>query len=238
MIDGMHWGQDETFFMNNSNGTNLLAGDPEHKLLFSVHTYWLTTTVTDAEMTTRFTGMYNSNLPYVIGEFAYDDGNACTNTISYHLIMDLCQQYQIGYLYWWWGFYNPSSNNCLSMTQTGTYAGLANQGLEVAVTYINSIKNTSVRPHLLTDGSCSTGIDDTHKSFVISISPNPCEGTFSINSSEEPAVVKLFDLVGNEIAFSKIDAASFSVTSPHPGIYIIMISLTDGRQVIKKLIIQ
>ena len=238
MIDGMHWGQDETFFMNNSNGTNLLTGDPEHKLLFSIHTYWLTTAVTDAEMTTRFTGMYNSNLPYVIGEFAYDDGTACSNTISYHLIMDLCQQYQIGYLYWWWGFYDPSSNNCLSMTQTGTYAGLANQGLEAAVTYINSIKNTSVKPHLLTDGSCSTGIDDTHKSFVISISPNPCDGTFSINSSEEPVKVKLFDGVGNEIAFTKIESSTFSVTSPHPGIYLIMISLTDGRQVSKKLIIQ
>jgi hypothetical protein len=152
--------------------------------------------------------------------------------------MDLCQQYQIGYLYWWWGFYDPSSNNCLSMTQTGTYAGLANQGLEAAVTYINSIKNTSVKPHLLTDGSCSTGIDDTHKSFVISISPNPCDGTFSINSSEEPVKVKLFDGVGNEIAFTKIESSTFSVTSPHPGIYLIMISLTDGRQVSKKLIIQ
>jgi mannan endo-1,4-beta-mannosidase len=94
MIDGMHWGQDHTFFINNGNGANLLVGDPEHKLLFSVHTYWDTSVVPDAEMTSRFINMYNSNLPFVIGEFAYDIGNTCTNTINYHLIMDLCQQYQ------------------------------------------------------------------------------------------------------------------------------------------------
>ena len=40
-------------------------------------------------MVTRFAGMYNSNLPFVIGEFAYDSGDNCTSTINYHLIIGL-----------------------------------------------------------------------------------------------------------------------------------------------------
>ena len=238
MIDGMHWGQDHTFFINNGNGVNLLTGDPEHKLLFSVHTYWETTSVTDAEMTTRFTNMYDSNLPFVIGEFAYDIGNTCTNTINSHLIMDLCQQNHFGYLYWWWGFYNATSNNCLSMTPTGTYAGLAGQGLEVAVSNSNSIQNTSVRPHLITDGSCLTGIDENNTRFDFSVSPNPTSGTFTIDLFYKPETVKLFDVLGNEIPLTKTDATSFSITSPSPGIYMILVSIGSGQQAIKKIVVQ
>ncbi len=237
MIDGMHWGQDHTFFINNGNGANLLTVDPEHKLLFSVHTYWESALIPDAEMTNRFTDMYNSNLPFVIGEFAYDIGNTCTNTINYHLIMDLCQQNHIGYLYWWWGFYNAGSNTCLSMTHSGTYAGLADQGLEVAVTYANSIQNTSVKPHLIIYGNCLTGINE-HNSFDFSVSPNPSYGTFTINSSFKPVNVKLMDVLGNEIPLTKIKTASYSFSSARSGIYIIMVSMTNGELAIKKLIVQ
>lgn len=237
MIDGMHWGQDHAFFMNNGNGVSLLAGDPEHKLLFSVHTYWDSSLVTDAEMTNRFVSMYNSNLPFVIGEFAYDIGTTCTNTINYHLIMDLCQQYHIGYLYWWWGFYNATSNTCLSMTHTGTYAGLADQGLEVAVTYANSIQNTSVKPHLIIYGNCLTGINE-HNSFDFSVSPNPSTGTFSINSSFKPRNVKLMDVLGNEIPLTKINTTSYSFSSASPGIYIVMVFMDNGQLASKKIIVQ
>jgi mannan endo-1,4-beta-mannosidase len=238
MIDGMLWGQDHQFFINNGNGANLLAGDPEHKLFFSVHTYWDSSLVPDVEMTNRFTNMFNSNLPYVIGEFAYDIGTTCTNTINYHLIMDLCQQYSIGYLYWWWGFYDVGSNNCLSMTHTGTYAGLANQGLEVARTYPNSIEKTSVKPHLITNGNCLTGINENNDSFEISVSPNPSDGTFTLNSIHSPITVKLLDLLGNEIPLTKTDANSFSISSAHAGIYIIIVSMANGGQAIIKLIVQ
>jgi len=238
MIDGMHWGQDETFFLSNGNGVNLLANDIEHNLLFSVHTYWETSVVPNTGMADRFISMYNSNLPFVIGEFAYDVGNTCTNTINYHLIMDLCQQYHIGYLYWWWGFYNATSNTCLSMTPTGTYAGLAAQGLEVAVTYSNSIQNTSIRPHLITAGNCSSGIDDNNKRFYFSVFPNPSDGIFTIKSSCKPVNVKLVDVIGNEITLKKITAYSFSYSPATAGIYIIMISNSDGQQAVTKLIVK
>ena len=238
MIDGMHWGQDHTFFINNGNGTKLLTEDPEHKLLFSVHTYWETSSVTDAEMTSRFENMYDSRLPFVIGEFAYDIGNTCTNSINYHLIMDLCQQHHIGYLYWWWGFYEAGSNNCLSMTPAGTYAGLADQGLEVAVTYINSIQNTSARPHLITDGSCLTGIDENKNRFDFSVSPNPSGGTFVINSFYKPVTVKLFNILGKEIVMTITDANSFSFTSASPGIYMLMVFWDNGQQAVKKLMVR
>jgi len=237
MIDGMHWGQDHTFFLHNGNGANLLAGDPEHKLLFSVHTYWATSDVPNAEMTSRFVSMYNSNLPFVIGEFAYDIGNLCTNTINYQLIMDLCQQYHIGYLYWWWGFYNATSNNCLSMTPTGTYAGLADQGFEVAVSYSNSIQTTSVKSHLIVFGSCTSGINENSLWSDFSVWPNPCEGTFSISLPIGPVSVKLVDLLGNDIHLTKNSASSYSIISVPSGTYIIIVSMKNGELASKKITI-
>jgi mannan endo-1,4-beta-mannosidase len=238
MIDGMHWGQDETFFISNGNGANLLAGDPEHKLLFSVHTYWETSNVPDATVTSSFINMYNSSLPFVIGEFAFDIGNTCTNTINFHLIMDLCQQYQIGYLYWWWGFYNAGSNNCLSMTHSGTYTGLADQGLEVAVTYTNSIQNTSVKSHLITAGSCSTGIKENNNNLDFSIFPNPSDGSFSIKSVHEPSTVKLTDVLGKEITLRKTGIASFSFTPSGPGVYFIIFTAANGHAASEKVIVR
>lgn len=237
MLDAMHWGQDEAFFMSDRNGENLLAIDPEHKLLFSVHTYWLKKYVSDTEMKNRFLAMYNSNLPFVIGEFAYDLGEECTNTISYHLIMDLCQQYRIGYLYWWWGFYEPNSNNCLSMTTTGTYAGLNNQGLEVAVTYVNSIQNTSFKPHLLTFGSCATDIEEYNQGIATSLFPNPSFGTFSINTFWDILNVKLIDMLGNELILNKIDETSFSFNSNCAGTYFVIVTFSNGKKELIKLIV-
>jgi mannan endo-1,4-beta-mannosidase len=238
MIDGMHWGQDHTFFISNGNGANLLANDPEHKLLFSVHAYWESSLVPDADMTSSFTGMYNSGLPFVIGEFAYDAGTTCTNTINYHLLMDLCQQYSIGYLYWWWGFYNAGSNTCLSMTPTGTYSGLAAQGLEVARTYVNSIEKTAVKPDLINYGSCSAGIYENDQPSEFSVSPNPSDGIFTLSSIHEPINIKLLDLLGNEITLTKTGPTSFSISSVRAGIYIIVVSMANGEQAIKKLIVQ
>jgi len=238
MIDGMHWGQDESFFIRNGNGANLLAADAEHKLLFSIHTYWETATVPDADMTNRFISMHESNLPFVVGEFAYDLGNTCTNTINYHLIMDLCQQYQIGYLYWWWGFYNATSNNCLSMTHTGAYSGLVDQGLEVARTYASSIQNTSVIPRLIAYGKCTTGINEGNEPFDFSVSPNPSDGEFSVHSFYEPANVRLYNILGAEIPLTKINAFSFSYSSVNSGIYILMVTDSKGREAIKKLIVR
>ncbi len=238
MLDGMHWGGDHEFFINKGYGSNLLAGDPEHKLLFSVHAYWRTNSVNDSEMTSRFKNMYNSGLPYLIGEFAYDLGDSCKNTINYTLLMDLCQQYRIGYLYWWWGFFNESSNNCLSMTKSGFYKNLEYEGLEVAITDPNSIQKTSVKPRLLIDGNCATNITEINDNFNFSITPNPTFGTFSVNSNFEIASVKLLDILGNEVSLSSIGVTSYSFNNAGSGVYLVIVHFANGQHAYKKLIVQ
>jgi len=240
MIDGKFWGQDYQFFLN--NGANLLTADPEHSLLFSLHTYWSISAVPDPDMNNRFSEIFTSNLPFVIGEFAHT--LRCPpeppDPINYPLIMGLCQSHSIGYLYWWWGSVNPDpdANNCLSMSPDGSYANLAGEGYEVAISDVNSIQGTSVRPYLLVNGNCVTGIEEQNNSSEFSVSPNPSDGTFFINTTYKPVNIKLADVLGNEVLLTQTGATSFSTTSASAGIYFVTVYTSDGKQSTKKLIIQ
>ena len=237
MLDGMLSGTDEKFFQNTDYGKNLLNIDPEQNLLFSVHTYWLQSEVSDYEISERFKNMYESNLPYVIGEFAYALGKTCIYPISYHLMMDLCQQYHIGYLYWWWGFFNPGSNNCLSMTQLGTFDNLSDQGLEVAVTYKNSIKNTSKQSHLFSFGNCVTDWITDNENHEFLISPNPTNGSFLISSDIKFKSVEVFSVNGESIPIIENSNSSFAIFQPTSGVYIVFIKFLDNSYFTKKLVV-
>lgn len=150
MIDAPGWGKDPDFFVE--HGKELMDADPLHNLIFSVHTYWPTTgaygNYSDAQITTYLNNLGNSGLPVVLGEIAaVDDQDANgLRPINYKLIMRLCQQNQLGYLVWWWGFVAPEgSNNAESMTPDGSYNGLLGAGKIMAVTDVNSIKSTAKR---------------------------------------------------------------------------------------------
>jgi len=237
MLDGTISGQDESFFITNNNGSKLIAQDPKHKLIFSIHTYWFTEDVPDTKLIDRFKNMFESNLPFVIGEFAYDLGEKCTNTINYHLIMDLCGQYNIGYLYWWWGSFDAGSKNCLSMTNSGTFEGLANQGLEVAVTNQNSIMKTSKIPYIILNGKCSTDEVTEVGNHELTVSPNPSDGVFTINNEIEVTNVKIADLLGNQIVPTKTDEKTY-LLSACTGVYVIHITMKNGQNIFKQILIR
>jgi len=150
MIDAPGWGKDPEYFV--AQGKSLINADPIHNLIFSVHTYWPTRgaygNYSDAQITTYLSNLGNSGLPITLGEIAAidDQDENGIKQINYKLIMQLCQQNQMGYLVWWWGFVAPAgSNNDESMTRNGTYIGLNGIGKEMALTDANSIKNTSQR---------------------------------------------------------------------------------------------
>lgn len=150
MIDAPGWGKDPYYFVQ--SGKALINADPLHNLIFSVHTYWPTIgaygSYSDQQITANLYNLSNTGLPMVVGELASidDQDNNGLKAINYTLIMQLCQQYQIGYMVWWWGFSEPEgSNNAESMTPNGTYNGLTGAGKVFAVTDVNSIKNTSRR---------------------------------------------------------------------------------------------
>jgi len=239
MLDAKFWGQDESCFITSNYGSSLLAADPQHNLLFSVHAYWESSWYNTTAVINRFDAIYNSGLPFVIGEFAYENGTTGTVTIDYRLIMYLCNQYQIGYLYWWWGFYDPNSNNNLSMTQTGAFTGLSGIGLEVA----DSIQNSSIVPFLMINGSCFTGIESNHLKPEYKLYPNPTTGNFNVVTSDDmfgTIQVSVKECTGKEVynALLPINhGLSNFYLKINPGLYIITITNSFSKEVIYKSIV-
>jgi len=230
MIDGMHWGKDHTFFLN--HGAQLLLDDPLHKLQFSIHAYWPTSgpnlSVSDVQMGTILQSIGTSGLPFVFGELAKSEvSNNIEYAINYQLLMQLCHQYDLGFMVWWWGFANnPGVVSPLEMTPDGLYAGLEGAGEIMAVTGPHSIANTAVRPYKLVNGNCLVGIDEDNIS-QINIFPNPAAENITITGlpdSQIPTVYALYDMQGR-IVYSMQTAGSqveMSLESIRNGIYLLM----------------
>lgn len=152
VIDAPELGQGLPLLHNSFE--QLIAADPDHNLLFSVHAYWPRMWGnTDEHVTRMITNAVNAGMPLVIGEFGNKWEESPEGEIPYLLIIDLAQQYEIGWIAWSWG---PGNNpqTFLDMTADGTFATLKDWGLEVAVTDPNSIQNTAIRPYSIVHGKC------------------------------------------------------------------------------------
>jgi mannan endo-1,4-beta-mannosidase len=154
VIDAPSWGQDVN--MLQAAGPGLIAADPDHNLLFSVHMWWNDPKGT--RVTTELTESANMNLPLIVGEFAQHAVYQCSaGPFDYKTLLAKAKELEIGYLAWSWG--GIKNGDCktdgpFDMTTAGTFATLTGWGLEVAVTDPNSIKNTAVRSRYMTTGSC------------------------------------------------------------------------------------
>jgi len=86
--------------------------------------------------------------------------------------------------------------------------------------------------------SCSTNsIADQNQSEIFSIK-SISSGQFEISSSESINNLKVFDVLGNEIAFSSLQNNLFQLQNAVPGIYIIK-ATNDAKDVfVKKIIVQ
>src|SRR5690606_19837628 len=132
--------------------------------------------VTDAQITEYMTALSNVNAPIVLGEIAHDEaqGNNVV-PVNYELLLDLCGQFDFGYLIWWWGRIEPGSDSPLYITTNGMANGLTEDGNVFINTHENSIGNTSVRPYQLVNGECEDmGTNDLNEE-IVSVFPNPFE---------------------------------------------------------------
>jgi len=148
MIDASGYGQNIDGLQ--ANGPYLISKDPDKNLLFSIHMWWpYCWGNTDQKVIDEIAESISLNLPLVVGEFGNKWDTSGTCDIPYHTIIDQCTANQVGWLPWEWG---PGNNpqTFLDMTTDSTYATLFDWGLEVAVTYKNSIKNTAKKPASLT----------------------------------------------------------------------------------------
>ncbi|MFZ6027941.1 MAG: cellulase family glycosylhydrolase [Chloroflexota bacterium] len=162
VIDASGWGQ--SIDVLQAAGPYLQSMDPDHNLIFDVHTYWpYKWGWSDARVESEFAEFAALNLPLVIGEFGnkWDNDGSAGDEIPYRLIIRLAYEYGFGYYPWEWGPGNNPQTH-LNMTHDSTYDTLHDWGLEVAITSTYSILNTSGRPYsLLNGGACQSGATAT-----------------------------------------------------------------------------
>jgi len=155
VIDGSSWGQD--IDMLQATGPALIAHDPDHNVLLSVHMWWTDGNAT--KITNELNESVQMNLPLIVGEFAQHAVYQCAaNPFDYKAFLAKAQELDIGWLAWSWG--GVENGDCkdmgsFDMTVGGVYGNWKETwGEDVAVKDANSIKNTSVRPVSMVNGAC------------------------------------------------------------------------------------
>lgn len=151
VIDASGWGQDLDILLE--TGPTLLEYDTEGNLLFSVHIWWPADDGSTNRIKKELQKAVDMDLPLIVGEFA-PMGVGCKEWIDYNTIMNECQKHKIGWLAWSWGDVPNGDCSLMDMTRgekRGTYEGLVDWGLEIAVTHPQSIQKTSIRTGFLKD---------------------------------------------------------------------------------------
>jgi len=180
IIDAKGCGKDLDVLV--STAATLTAHDPDHNLMFSVHTYWSKLDVATVQPTfikDQLKKATDNNIPLILGELcAYGgwpgDGEPNTATctekgsIDYETLLSEAAANNIGYLAWEWGpgngFYEynpPVPCPAMDITTDGTYqsivdiaAGSKPRGWakDVIIDSPFSIKNTAVKSNYILNG--------------------------------------------------------------------------------------
>ncbi len=162
MIDCGGWGNQERYFLE--GGQELLEFDPLKNIIFSVHTYW--SGGSDADKIDRLNTMIadakSKNLTYIIGEGPQlaASPSFCDEVFPYKEAIKILEDESIGWLSWSWGAVDNndcgSGNNdsVFDVTTDGKFGNWSTDFAEdISVRDANSIKNTSVIPQSLLDGT-------------------------------------------------------------------------------------
>jgi mannan endo-1,4-beta-mannosidase len=154
VIDAPQWGQDIDRLQ--ASGPALIAADPLHNLMFSVHMWW-----SDAEGTRVKQELQQSadmNLPLVVGEFAQHAVYLCDQSpFAYSVLLDEANTREIGWLAWSWG--SVTNNDCkgmgtFDMTSAGKFGDWTGKwASDVAVDHPHGLK-AAVRPKSIVTGAC------------------------------------------------------------------------------------
>lgn len=101
IIDANGFGQNAASIM--TDGSALLAADPQHNLMFSVHMYeqYATNAGGHTKITSTLQSAVTAQLPLVVGEFGWQAGSPVM-PIDAAFIMSECVRLKLGYLGWSW----------------------------------------------------------------------------------------------------------------------------------------
>ena len=154
VIDGTDWGKNIDVLQ--SEGPALIAADPDHNLIFSIHMWWPRMWgYTEQTVIDELAESVAMELPLMVGEFGNRWNMTPSGQIPYLTILEQTDLDDIGMFPWEWG---PGNNpqTWLDMTNDSTYDTLFGWGLEVSVTDEHSIANTAVRPYSMVTGRCAS----------------------------------------------------------------------------------
>ena len=160
VIDAAGWGKNLDIL--DASAATLLAADPEHNLIFSVHAYWSLACDDDGDVIrNKLQHSVALGYPLIVGEFSKYGGFPCgqpkgtsicspSGEVDYKTILETCQQAEIGWYAWEWGpgnDFNDPLCAVMDMTPDRLFAHLQpGWAEEVAISSPFSIKNTSVTP--------------------------------------------------------------------------------------------
>jgi mannan endo-1,4-beta-mannosidase len=169
VIDAQDWGKNLEMLDKTAN--TLLNSDADKNIMFSAHLYWPKKYgADDAFITNALQNAVNKGYCLIIGEFngygawAGQGISVCSadGEINYQTILRECQKHEIGWLFWSWGAASNTGGGdklctIMDMTDGGLYSKLkAGFMTEIAVTSPYSIKNTSVVPKSILNGTCQS----------------------------------------------------------------------------------
>jgi mannan endo-1,4-beta-mannosidase len=207
-------------------GATLQAADPMHNLMFSAHSYWYAYAGNDSlTMLNKVNYALSKNIPFIIGELSnyQDDPTPCQYLLNYKPMMNICKTKNIGWLTWGW-----DKDVCAArqVSTDGTFAHLTTFGDDV----VNNVNyglatNTPAKSKYLVAGKCSTAsIQTIENKTKVLLLPNPTSDVFNIKSNEAIVSIKVYDLMGREITFTKLDYNQYSLNNTQEGNYIVEIS--------------
>ncbi len=109
----------------------LLANDPDHNIVFSAHAYWNNDNYT-TRLTSAAINAANAGICLIIGEFSVaQDCPLAAQTNDYIAIMQVCNQFNLGYTAWEWGGsrqYGNDGNICPDDNRGVSYSRLTMSG--------------------------------------------------------------------------------------------------------------
>ncbi len=84
--------------------------------------------------------------------------------------------------------------------------------------------------------SNTVSVDDSEPKLAVRAIPNPSQGIFTIDGTQEIQTVRVFDSLGRTIS-SEVQGEKMRIKDPAPGIYTVHLTLNSGRMEVLKIVV-
>lgn len=228
VVDAPGYGQDSKANVLLKYGLEVLAGDPEKNILFSVHMYCEWAKNGSSSVENDLPAIKAAGLPIIVGEFGFQHATDGSCDIDEQLIMNTAQLHSIGWLAWSW-IGNSGGVEYLDMAVTWDGSTLTSWG-ETVVNGVNGTKtavtasvfgsSSNIYPTVSITSPTDDATFESAAPVTISASAEDTDGTIS----------KVDFYNGNTLLFSDADAPySYTWIGAPDGTYTIIAMAYDNE---------